>query len=45
MAQSVMCLTCKQENLSLMFRTHVKMPGVGARAYNPSAGEAETNGS
>lgn len=26
-AQSVMGLTCKPENPSLMFRTHIKMPG------------------
>lgn len=45
MAQSVMGLTCKLENPSLMFRIHIKMPGEVARVYHPSVGEAETRGS
>lgn len=44
-AQSVMGLTYKPENPSLMFRTHIKMPGEVARVYHPGAGEAETRGS
>lgn len=43
MAQLVKHLLYKQEELSLMPRAQVKMPGMVC-AYNPSAGEVETGG-
>lgn len=44
MAQLVKHLLYKQEELSLMPRAQVKMPGMMVCAYNPSAGGVETGG-
>lgn len=44
MTQLVKHLLYRQEELSLMPRTQVKMPGRIDHAYNPSAVEVETGG-
>lgn len=44
MAQLVKPLLHTQEELSVMPRTQVKMPGMMVSAYNPSAGKMEAGG-
>lgn len=44
MAWSVKGLHYKHEDLSLISRTHVQMPGMVAHIYKPSAGEVEAGG-
>lgn len=42
MLRLVKCLLHKHEDLSVIPSTHVKCWGVVVHAYNPSAGETET---
>lgn len=44
MAQLAQCLPCEHEDLSSLPRTHVKKLGVMKRTYDPSPGNAETEG-
>lgn len=42
MSQSIKPLLCKHKALSLIPNTHIQL-GVAAHAYDPSAGEVETD--
>lgn len=43
-AQPLKCLSCEHEDLSLILRTHTKLPGVVVCVCIPGSGERETEG-